>query len=93
MSDPKNIKRRDLQRALVRLELEIETIREEGRGKGDVPSWYALDRIAAIREVCDALLKDDPMACVADFGQHQNGIHARRLIDKLDQYVETGLRY
>lgn len=87
MSDHRRITKQDLQRALVRIELEIVTIREEGLGKGALPSWYAFDRITAIREVCDLLLQDDPKACISGFG-FEDEATAQRYLDK---YLECGL--
>lgn len=55
-----------IKRAVRRIEYEIVIISEEGFESKD--SWYALDRIGAIRNVCDQLLAGNKLACVSGLG-------------------------
>lgn len=57
---------KDITRVLRRIEREVRTAEEEGL---DGPGcWYALDRLAMIRDVCDRALAGDRLACVVGFG-------------------------
>ncbi|WP_088147040.1 hypothetical protein [Achromobacter denitrificans] len=82
-----SLSKRDVQRVLVRIEAEIERAREEGLpSRQDTPGWYALDRIAAIREVCDELLAGNRLACVKGYGRESEAEAA-----PFDKYLALGL--
>ena len=63
-----NLSQRGLIRAVNRIIHEVDTIREEGMRKDrnlDAPAlWYALDRLAAIRDVAIAAIANDEGAGV-----------------------------
>lgn len=82
-----DLSKKDVQRALVRIETEIERAREEGLPqRGDTPGWYALDRIAAIREVCDELLAGNRLACFKGYGRESEADAV-----SFDRYLTFGL--
>jgi hypothetical protein len=58
------ISRKGLDRAIARIIYSLETIREEGYGRDGNPTWYALDRLEAIRETARLAIEENELACV-----------------------------
>lgn len=73
MTDQKTmISKLGFDRAIARIIYELETIREEGRDRAGNPTWYAMDRLEAIRQTAAHVIAGNELACVggepADFG-------------------------
>lgn len=58
------ISRTGLARALARIVYELETIDEEGHDRAGNPTWYACDRLEAIRETALLAIEGNELACV-----------------------------
>lgn len=58
------ISRAGLNRAIGRIVYELETIREDGYDAAGDPTWYAMDRLAAIVEVAQLAIDGNELACV-----------------------------
>jgi hypothetical protein len=56
---------KDIRRVLRRIEYEVQTVREEGFSTPNC--WYALDRLALIKNICERALAGDRLACVHSF--------------------------
>lgn len=58
------ISRQGFDRAIARIIYELTTIREEGYGRDRNPTWYALDRLEAIKQTAQLVIEGNELACV-----------------------------
>lgn len=58
------ISKQNFDRGIARIIYELETIREEGRDRAGAPTWYALDRLEAIRQTAALIIAGNELACV-----------------------------